>query len=195
MAADDTLKKIEERLTRWEGLLSQGGTGAGAQVPGGAIVDPAPWGGGGGGWGWGWHPGWPPHPVVDPAAFHRPVVDPAAFHRPVVDPAAFSHAVVDPAPSPWSGGGWGGGWGGWHWPVPGPIGDQAPMPTPFFARSAATLGRVGPIGDPPPIDVSRFSAAQLEAALHSIAAEQARLTSMQTMIQQHLDKAKQPQKG
>jgi hypothetical protein len=52
------------------------------------------------------------------------------------------------------------------------------------------LGRVGPIGDPPPIDVSRFSVAQLEAALHSIAAEQARLGSMETMIKQQLDKAK-----
>jgi len=53
---------------------------------------------------------------------------------------------------------------------------------------------VGPIGDPPPIDVSRFSVAQLEAALHSISAEKARLGSMETMIKQQLDKLK-GQKG
>ncbi len=169
MAADDTLKKIEERLTRLEATLSQG-SGAGPTVPGGAVVDPAPWGGG---WGGGWYP-WGPHPIVDPAAYyHRPVVDPAAFHRAVVDPA------------PWGGGG---GWGGWH--PPHPIVDPAAWAARPAAVSAA-LGRIGPIGDPPPIDVSRFSVAQLEAALHSINAEKARLNSMETLIKQQLDKAKQ----
>jgi hypothetical protein len=81
----------------------------------------------------------------------------------VVDPAAFHRPVVDPA----------------VW---------ASRPA---ATAAAALGRFGPIGDPPPIDVSRFSIAQLEAALHSIAAEKARLNSMETLIKQQLDKAKQ----
>lgn len=162
--ADDAIKKLEERLTRLEAALSQGGA-ATQFTPGGAVTDPAPWGGGGG-WGWGYWPRpWPwPGPIGDPAAFHRPVVDPAAFYRPVVDPAAFHRpgAVVDPAP------------------------------TSFAA--AATLGRIGPIGDPPPPDFSRFSAAQLQASLHSIAAERARLDSMENLIKQHLDKAQHAEK-
>lgn len=199
MAADDTLKKIEERLTRLEAAQAKaaGGPGA-AAVPGGAVVDPAPWGGGGGWGGWGGWPYWP-HPVVDPAAFPRPVVDPAVFHRPVVDPAVFHRPgpVVDPAafsqravvdPAPWGGGG---GWGGWpHWPHP--IVDPAVM-APHPAAVAQAFSRVGHVGDPPPPDVSRFSIAQLEASLHSINAEKARLTSMETLIKQQLEKAKQAQ--
>ncbi len=171
MAVDDTLKKIEERLTRLEATLSQ--AGAAAAVPGGAVVDPAPWGGGGGGWGW--HPHWP-GPIADPAAFyHRPIVDPAAFHRAVVDPA------------PW--GGYGGGWGGWYPPRPGPIVDPAVWAArPAMASVLGGFGVVG--GDPPPPDISRFSVAQLEAALHSIAAEQARLSAMETQIKQQLDRAR-----
>ena len=126
--ADDSLKKLEDRLTRLEAALSQQGGGGAGLPPGGAVVDPAPWGGGGGGWG---YPYWP-HPVVDPAVFHRPVVDPAAFHR------------------------------------------------------------IGPNVDPPPPDIARFSAAQLQASLHSIAAERTRLDAMETLLKQHLDKAKQP---
>lgn len=137
--ADDALKKLEDRLTRLEAALSQQGGGGTGLPPGGAVVDPAPWGGGGGGWGWGW-PYWP-HPVVDPAVFHRPVVDPAAFH-----PAA----------------------------------------------SGAAFSRIGPNVDPPPPDISRFSAAQLQASLHSIAAERSRLDAMETLIKQHQEKAKQP---
>lgn len=184
--ADDALKKIEDRITRLEAALSNLGGGGGGTgfTPGGAVVDPAPWGGGGG---WGW-PHWP-HPVVDPAAFavHRPgpVVDPAAFHRPVVDPAAYYHRpgpVVDPA--------------AFYRPVvdpaafyhrPGPVVDPAP-----WATYSTAFARIGPVGgDPPPPDVSRFSIAQLQASLHSIAAERARLDSMEMMIKQQLDKAKQ----
>ena len=168
--ADDAIKKLEERLTRLESALSQGGAGT-QFTPGGAVVDPAPWGGGGG-WGWPWWPRpWPwPGPIGDQApftAFQRPgaVVDPAVFHRPVVDPAVFHRpgAVVDPAPTQ-------------------------------FAATAAALGRIGPIGDPPPPDVSRLSAVQLQAALHSIAAERARLDSMENLIKQQLDKAQQAEK-
>jgi len=158
-------------------LSQQGGSGTGF-TPGGAVVDPAPWGGGGG---WGW-PYWP-HPIVDPAAFHRPVVDPAAFPRPVVDPAVFHRPVVDPAA---------------YYHRPGPVVDPAAFavhrPGPIVDPAAfARIGYVG--GDPPPPDVSRFSVVQLQAALHGIAAERARLDSMETLIKQQLDKAKQAEKA
>jgi hypothetical protein len=52
------------------------------------------------------------------------------------------------------------------------------------------MARVGHIGDPPPIDVSRFTVPQLEATLHSINAEKARLASIETMVTQQLDKLK-----
>jgi hypothetical protein len=48
----------------------------------------------------------------------------------------------------------------------------------------------GPIGDPAPIDVSRFSVAQLHSSLHSISAEKARLTAMEQLINEHLKKTK-----
>src|SRR5437016_8669286 len=51
MATEDSLKRIEERLTRLEAALTQqAGAPGGFTPPGGAVVDPAPWGGGGGGW-------------------------------------------------------------------------------------------------------------------------------------------------
>src|SRR5215831_14384721 len=166
--ADDALKKLEDRLTRLEAVLSQQGGGGAGYPPGGAVVDPAPWGRGGPGWGW--YPYWP-RPVVDPAAFHRPVVDPAAFNRPVVDPAAFHRPVVDPA--------------AFHYPVV----DPAAFPRPVVDPAVFAIGYVG--GDPPPPDISRFSAAQLQASLHSIAAERARLDAMETLIKQQLDRTKQ----
>ncbi len=176
--ADDALKNLEDRLTRLEAALSQQGGGAAAFPPGGAVVDPVPWAGGGGGWSW--YPYWP-RPVVDPAAFHRPVVDPAAFHRPVVDPAAFHRPVVDPA--------------AFYRPVVDPAAFHRPVVDPAAfppAASAAAFAGIGPIGDPPPPDISRFSVAQLQASLHSIAAERARLDAMETLIKQQLDRAKQP---
>jgi hypothetical protein len=123
-------------------------------------------------------------------------------------------AIADPVPWPWGGGGWGG-WGGGR---PGPIVDPAayaslyrgivdpapwwggrppwgPIPDPaVFAGavpSQASFARFGPVGDPPPIDVSRFSIAQLEAALHSINAEKARLTSMEALVKGQLDRLKE----
>jgi hypothetical protein len=47
-----------------------------------------------------------------------------------------------------------------------------------------------PVGDPAPIDVSRFSAAQLQSSLHSINAEKARLTAMEGLVNQELEKRK-----
>lgn len=75
--------------------------------------------------------------------------------------AAVGGAIVDPA-GPWSGGGGGRYGGGGH----------------------------GPIGDPAPIDVSRFSATQLQASLHSINAEKTRLAAMEGLINQQLEKLK-----
>lgn len=177
MATEDSLKRIEERLTRLEAALAQqpGGPG-GFTPPGGAVVDPAPWGGGGGG-GWVFHPRPIPSPVVDPAPWWYggwgprgwlpPTVHPGAWPNPVVDPGPWPNPVVDPVP-------WGGG-----------------VFTPGRPGSATTFGRIGQIGDPPPIDVSRLSVSQLESALHTINAERARLDSMETMIKQQLDRAKQ----
>ena len=89
------------------------------------------------------------------------------------------HIVSDPAP----------------WP-PNIVSDPAPMPQSVLtnqlqnqAVSARTLGRIGQVGDPAPPDFSRLSAAQLEATLHSINAEKARLDSMHSLIQKHLDRA------
>ena len=159
--ADDRIKILEERLTRLEAALSQQPAATpGFTPPGGVVVDPAPWGGG----------GW--------TRFHPP---------PIVDMA------------PW----WGGGWGGWHprfppgtvvdpGPFPNPVVDPAPGGGGVFARptGGTTLGRIGQIGDPPPPDVSRFTVAQLESSLHTINAEKARLSSMETMITQQLEKLK-----
>jgi hypothetical protein len=95
---------------------------------------------------------------------------------PIVDKASFwgrmPIAVVDPPPDPWGSGGWGGGWGAGGGPQ-------------------AAFARVGHIGDPPVVDVSRMSIAQLESSLHTINAERARLGSMETMIKQQLEKLKQ----
>ena len=155
--SDEDIKKLEARLTRLESLLAQvGGTGgAGGTTPGGAVVDPAPWGGGWGGWG-GWGPIRWPHPVVDPGPWTR-------WPHPVIDPAPWPSPVVDPAPG-----------GGYQHPA------------------ASLFGRIGQIGDPPPIDISRLSVSQLESSLHTINAERARLSSMETLIKQQLEKLQRP---
>jgi hypothetical protein len=163
-AADDNVKRLEERLTRLEAALNQIGGSGGFTPPGGAVVDPPPW-----------HYRWP---------------------HPVADPAPWPHPIADPAPYPW----YGGGYFRRPIPVPSPIVDSATfaaggggVPSPFSAQAASAqslFGRLGHVGDPPPIDVSRFSVVQLESALHSIAAEKARLASMETMIKQQLETAK-----
>jgi hypothetical protein len=82
--------------------------------------------------------------------------------------------------------------------------DPAPWPNPIadpatFAQSslsAAALGRRIMTGvDPPPPDVSRLSVVQLESALHSIAAEKARLDSMEQLIKRQIETAKKQQPG
>lgn len=118
--------------------------------------------------------------------------------------------ITDPAP-------WGGGfisdpppWGGWGWPYgpwgrprwPTPVVDPGPFPNPVVdpavfgqQATAATLGRIGKIGDPPPPDVGRFSQVQLETTLHSIAAEKARLDSMEQLVKNQLETLKKQQPG
>jgi hypothetical protein len=163
--AEDRLRILEERLTRIEAALSQRPAATGGFTQPGGVVVDPAPWGGGG---WGLHP--------------RP----------------FPSPVVDPAPWPW-----GGGWGHPHWPTP--VVDPAPWPTPVvdpapwgggFARpSVATFARIGHVGDPPPIDLSRLSISQLESALHTINAERARLDSMETMVKQQLERARQQSQG
>ena len=112
-----------------------------------------------------------PSPVVDPAPwpYHW-------YRRPnfIADPAPYPHPVVDPAP----------------WPNP--IADPATIAQ--SSLTAAGLGRRIMTGvDPPPPDITRYSVIQLEAALHSIAAERARLDSMEQMINKQLETARKQQ--
>lgn len=166
MADDDKLKILEDRLTRLEAALTQRPpTAGGATLPPGAVVDPAPWGGGGGVWQF--HPR--PSPVVDPAPWWggwRPRPWPP---MPVVDPAPWPTPVVDPAP--WAQG-------------------PGQFASPAAATAATAVGRIGPVGDPPPFDFSTLSVAQLESTLHNIAAERARLDSLETTVKQQLERAK-----
>src|SRR5215468_9720778 len=122
----------------------------------------------------------------------------------VVDPPPWGGGVVsDPAP-------WWGRHHHWPYPFPHPIADPVPFPrypiadpAPYpyaypyaspYAQQAAFAGRrfpfPGPIGDPPPPDISRLSIAQLEASLHTINAERARLDAMETMVKQRLSELK-----
>jgi len=122
--------------------------------------------------------------VVDPAAFAA-----SQFTRPIPSP------VVDPAPWPY--------WGGWGWgrPYPHPVVDPAPWPSPVvdpavFSQSlaAAALGRIRPVGgDPPPPDLSRLSIQQLEATIHTISAERARLDAMEAMVNKQIETLKKQQ--
>jgi len=162
MPEDDVLRRIEARLTRLEATLSQQPAGA----PNfNAVVDPGPWPGGGWGGGWGGWGGGRPHPIVDSAAYAPQY----RFHPP---------AIVDWGPyGPW-----------------GPNVDPATYAGAAPQQAASAFFRrpgPGPVMDPPPIDVSRFTVEQLEAALHSINAEKARLNSVETMIRQQLDKRQQ----
>jgi hypothetical protein len=166
--AEDRIRILEERLTRLEATLAQrpsGGGSGGFTPPSGVIVDSAPYAGGQ----WGYYHRPIPSPVVDPAPWPYP----GGWGRPrwptpVVDPGPFPTPVVDPAP----------------WPTP--IVDPA-----VFAQSLAALGRIRPVGgDPPPPDFSRLSVSQLEATLHSISAERARLDGMEAMVKKQIEATK-----
>jgi hypothetical protein len=170
--AEERMKILEERLTRLEATLAQRaagtgtGTGAGGStLPGGVVSDPAPFPTGG----WMFIPRPMPSPVVDPA----PWPFPGGWGRPrwpIVDPSPFPGVVVDPAPMP-----------------------QTFDPAIFQSAVSAALGRIGKVADPPPPDITRLSVVQLESALHSIAAERARLDSMEQMVKKQLETAKNQQ--
>jgi len=181
--ADDRLKILEERLTRLEARLAQQptstGTGGGFTPPGGVIVDSAPWAS-----------SqlqqlqlqqlqqqqfFPrPSPVVDPAPWpYYPGGWGRPWPTPVVDPLPFPHPVVDPAP--------------WR--------SHIVDPAVFAQSAAASLGRIGRIADPPPPDLSRLSVQQLEATIHSISAERARLDAMEEMVKKQIETMKKQQPG
>jgi len=78
--------------------------------------------------------------------------------------------------------------------------DPAPWPSPVvdpavFSQSlAAALGRIRPVGgDPPPPDLSRLSIQQLEATIHTISAERARLDAMEAMVNKQIETLKKQQ--
>ncbi len=161
--ADDRVKILEERLTRLEAAFTQQQPSArAAYTSPNMVVDPAPYP-------YQYYPRPYPRPVVDPAPYPYPY----PYPRPVVDPAPYSwwgggHTVSDPAP--------------FHNPIVDPAASVEHLRA---TVSAAGLGHIGHLGgDPPPIDVSRLSAAQLESMLHTISAERSRLDSMETLIRQ-----------
>ena len=166
--ADDRIKILEERLTRLEATLAQrpsatAGTG-GFTPPGGVIVDSAPWAAS-------QFQFARPSPVVDPAPWPYWGGWPRPWPTPVVDPGPFPQAVVDPAP--------------WRHIVD---------PAVFAQSAAAALGRFRPVGgDPPPPDFSRLSQQQLEATIHSISAERARLDAMEEMVKKQIETLKKQQ--
>lgn len=93
--------------------------------------------------------------------------------------------VVDPAPW-WAGGGW----RVPRWPIPSPV-DPAPWWGGGFGGHFQIRPPIGPIGDPAPFDISRLNEAQLEASLHTIHAERARLDSLENLINGQLEKLKE----
>ena len=161
--ADDRVRILEERLTRLEAALAQRPSAGGFTPPGGVIVDSAPWAAS--------QFQFAQRPTtIDPVPWSvfgwgrprwpTPVVDPGPFPMPVVDPAPWPSPVVDPA---------------------------------VFSQSlaAAMLGRIRPVGgDPPPPDLSRLSIQQLEATIHTISAERARLDAMEEMVKKQIDALK-----
>ena len=182
--AEERMKILEERLTRLEAALTQRasatGTGAGGgggfTPPGGVVSDPAPWPGN-----WQFIPRPIPNPIVDSAPWWQggwtrprwptPVVDPGPFPTPVVDPAPWPNPIVDPAV----------------------LAQQA-----FFAQQANLASRVrgiGTVADPAPPDIGRLNVSQLEATIHSISAERARLDAMESMVKKQIDALKKEQPG
>jgi hypothetical protein len=175
--AEERMKILEERLTRIEAALTQragtAGTGTGGgggfTPPGGVVSDPAPWAGN-------WQFGTRVMIDPDPVPWFQWMR--SRWPRPVVDPGPFPTPVVDPAPS---------------WPNP--IVDPAALAQFQQASLAATLGRIGKVADPAPPDIGRLNISQLEATIHSISAERARLDSMEELVKKQLDALKKQQPG
>lgn len=174
--AEERMKILEERLTRIEAALTQRagspgtgtGGGGGFTPPGGVITDPAPWAGQ-----WQFIPR-QFSPVVDPAPWWQGGWTRPRWPTPVVDPGPFSTPIVDPAPTTW----------------PNPVVDPAVLAQ---SNLASIIRNIGRIADPPPPDISRLNISQLEATIHSIGAERARLDAMEQLVNKQLDALKQQQ--
>ena len=160
--AQDALRRIEERLTRLEAALAQQASPQAGLTPPGGAVVDPVPNPWAGGGGWAFRSPW-----WGGGWWPRPphIVDPPNWPQPVIDPQPWPHPVVDRAPI---------------------------NPNQVAMAAAAPFARIGQIGDPAPIDLSRFSLSQLESALHSVNAEKARLNSLETLLKQHIDRA---QKG
>jgi len=176
--AEERMKILEERLTRIEAALTQRptatgtGGGGGFTPPGGVVTDPAPWPGN-----WQFIPRPIPSPIVDSAPWWQGGWTRSRWPTPVVDPGPFPTPVVDPAP----------------WPNP--IVDPAVLAQFQQANLAATLGRIGKVADPAPPDIGRLNVSQLEATIHGISAERARLDAMEELVKKQLDALKKQQPG
>jgi hypothetical protein len=168
--AEDRLKFLEERLTRIEAALTQGaggtGTGGGGGfTPPGGVVSDPA------PWAGNWQ--FTPRAIFDPTPWLQwmrprwptPVVDPGPFPTPVVDPAPWPNPIVDPAV----------------------LAQQASL--------AARMRGIGTVADPAPPDIGRLNVSQLEATIHSISAERARLDAMESMVKKQIDALKKQQPG
>ena len=175
MTDHDAVKSLEARVTRLEAALAQSASGAAAAPHVPVYADP------------------PPLPVYGGWGGYRPF--PYPIHWPIGDPAPvdYTRVYADPGPYGTTGG------GGYRYPVHRPIGDPAPVDYTRIYADPGPFGTGGgvyrypvhrPIGDPPPIDYSSLPAEQLEATLHSINAEKARLSSLEAQVTQHLEKHK-----
>ncbi len=173
--AEERMKILEERLTRIEAALTQragtGGIGTGTgggggfTPPGGVITDPAPWAGQ-------WH-FVPSRAMIDPDPVPWFQLMRSSWPRPIVDPASFPTPVV--APTTW----------------PNPVVDPAVLAQ---ANLASLVRNIGKVADPAPPDISRLNVSQLEATIHSISAERARLDAMEELVKKQIDALKQQQK-
>jgi hypothetical protein len=110
----------------------------------------------------------------------------------IVD-AVLQGPQVDPSPDDLGRAGALGGLGGLGGPGGGlpPFADPAPDDivrgvTINRQTLAEILRRFRP-GDPAPVDISRFTRVQVESALHGIAAERARLDSLETMLREQIN--------
>lgn len=87
---------------------------------------------------------------------------------------------VDPPASPWATAAY------YRLPV-----NVDPPPWPWGLGGGVYRPPTGPVIDPVPVDFTRVPASHLEATLHSIHAEKARLASLEALITQQLEKVKE----
>jgi len=76
--------------------------------------------------------------------------------------------------------------GGWRPPGHGPIGDSFAADTSRIEALLRLIPGRGPHGDPPPIDITRLSVAELEERVHEVAAAITRLQGQQSELHARL---------